>query len=94
MYIIHDAHHKVCWAALNCTHDLINLLQGVTALACISDSRSLISGGGEGEVRVWEVRDSAQYLKEALKEHKGAITCIKIRKDDSEVSDARYPEVS
>ena len=55
-------------------------------MACTSDSRSLISGGGEGEVRVWEVKDTTQYLKEALKEHKGAITCIKIRKDDSEVN--------
>lgn len=58
--------------------------KGATAVACTSDSRSLISGGGEGEVRVWEVKDTTQYLKEALKEHKGAITCIKIRKDDSE----------
>ena len=62
------------------------LPQGATAVACTSDSHSLISGGGEGEVRVWEIRDSAQYLKEALKEHKGAITCIKVRRDDSEVS--------
>ena len=61
------------------------VLQGVTAIACTSDSCRLISGGGEGQVRVWEVSVKGQYMKEALKEHKGAVTCIKIRKNDEEV---------
>lgn len=60
-------------------------LQGVTAVACMSDSRHLVSGGGEGQVRVWEISDRGQVMKEALKEHKGTVTCIKIRSDDSEV---------
>ena len=67
-----------------CLYVLI-LLKGVTALACTSDSRQVISGGGEGQVRVWEVKSQGQYMKEALKEHKGAVTCIKIRKNDEEV---------
>ncbi len=51
----------------------------------MSDSRQLVSGGGEGQVRVWEISEKGQVMKEALKEHKGTVTCIKIRRDDSEV---------
>lgn len=29
--------------------------QGVTALAVTSDSRRLVTGGGEGQVRVWQI---------------------------------------
>ena len=61
----------------------------MTAIACTSDSRSLISGGGEGQVRVWEVTGRSQAMREALKEHKGAVTCIKIRKNNEEVSGQR-----
>lgn len=59
--------------------------QGVTALACTSDSRRIISGGGEGQVRVWGVANHGQNMLEALKEHKGAVTCIKLRHNDEEV---------
>ena len=46
----------------------------------------MISGGGEGQVRVWEVTPQGQYMKVALKEHKGAVSCIKIRTNNEEVS--------
>ena len=61
------------------------LCQGVTALACTSDSQRVISGGGEGQVRVWGVTQRGQNMLEALKEHKGAVTCIKLRRNDEEV---------
>ena len=64
-------------------------MQGVTALACTSDSRRVISGGGEGQVRVWEVTPQGQYMKVALKEHKGAVSCIKIRSNDEEVKEGK-----
>ena len=64
-------------------HDAHN--KGVTALACTSTSRSVISGGGEGQVRVWEVSQSGQHMTAALKEHTGTVTCIKIRSNDEEV---------
>ena len=60
-------------------------MQGVTALACTSDSRRVLSGGGEGQVRVWEVTPQGQYMKVALKEHKGAVSCIKIKSNNEEV---------
>lgn len=66
--------------------DQPTLLQGVTAIACTSDNRRVISGGGEGQVRVWEVTPRGQYMKVALKEHKGAVSCIKIRTNNEEVS--------
>ncbi len=36
-------------------------------------------------MRVWEILPKKQSMREALKEHKGAVTCIKIRKNDLEV---------
>lgn len=58
--------------------------KGVTAIATTSDGQSLISGGGEGQVRVWHVTPFQQIMKEAMKEHKGCVTCIKVRKNDQE----------
>jgi WD40 repeat protein len=58
--------------------------KGVTALACTSDSRTVVSGGGEGQVRVWEVNKSGQHMTAALKEHTGTVTCIKLRTNDEE----------
>lgn len=53
--------------------------QGVTAIACTSDCNKIISGGGEGQVRVWNVIGNSQSLAGAMKEHKSSITCIKVR---------------
>lgn len=58
--------------------------KGVTAIAVTADSKQIISGGGEGQVRVWDVSVQSQKMKEAMKEHKGAVTCIKVRKNDRE----------
>lgn len=45
-----------------------------------------MSGGGEGQVRVWDVtKQGTTSMKEAMKEHKGKITCIKITVSDEEV---------
>lgn len=45
--------------------------KGVTALATTSTSQRIISGGGEGQVRVWDVSDKEQKMRDAMKEHKG-----------------------
>lgn len=58
----------------------------MTALACTSSNRRLVSGGGEGQVRVWDVtKQGITTMKEAMKEHKGKITCIKITASDEQV---------
>ena len=38
--------------------------------------------------QVWEVTPQGQYMKVALKEHKGAVSCIKIKSNDEEVKRA------
>ncbi|XP_075296976.1 cilia- and flagella-associated protein 52 isoform X1 [Opisthocomus hoazin] len=57
---------------------------GVTAIAGTSDSKRIISGGGEGQVRVWKIGEKTQKLVEVLKEHTSAVSCIQIKKDDRE----------
>ena len=43
----------------------------MTAIATTSNGEHLISGGGEGQVRVWLVTAMKQMMEEAMKEHKG-----------------------
>jgi len=58
--------------------------QGVTAIATTSDSKRIVSGGGEGQVRVWDISPQRQVMVAAMKEHKGVVTCIKIRANNLE----------
>uniref|UniRef100_A0A3Q3KS70 Cilia- and flagella-associated protein 52 n=1 Tax=Monopterus albus TaxID=43700 RepID=A0A3Q3KS70_MONAL len=57
---------------------------GVTAIAGTRDCKRIISGGGEGQVRVWELQPSGHRLLETMKEHKATVNCIKIKSDDKE----------
>ncbi|XP_029413361.1 cilia- and flagella-associated protein 52 isoform X2 [Nannospalax galili] len=57
---------------------------GVTAIATTSDCKRVISGGGEGEVRVWQIGCQTQKLEEALKEHKSSVSCIRVKKNNKE----------
>lgn len=57
---------------------------GVTAIATTSDCKRIISGGGEGEVRVWQIGGQTQKLEEALKEHKSSVSCIRVKKNNEE----------
>ncbi|XP_061080955.1 cilia- and flagella-associated protein 52-like isoform X1 [Conger conger] len=58
--------------------------QGATAMACCKDCRTVVSGGGEGQLRVWDVQPGSYRLIESMKEHKSAITCIALKSDDTE----------
>lgn len=70
-YTINDAHQN-----------------GVTALAIADDAGDgdfrIISGGGDGQVRIWKITRHTQNLEIAMKEHKETVTCIKIRKNNLE----------
>ncbi|XP_041640015.1 cilia- and flagella-associated protein 52 [Cheilinus undulatus] len=57
---------------------------GVTAIAGTRDCKRIISGGGEGQVRVWELQPHGHKLLETMKEHKATVTCIKIKSNDKE----------
>ena len=59
-------------------------LGGVTAIACTSDCRTLVSGGEGGQVRVWSIDRAVQKMVASMKEHKGRVNCIKINNEDSE----------
>ncbi|KAM6297486.1 cilia- and flagella-associated protein 52 [Aegotheles albertisi] len=56
----------------------------VTAIAATSDGQRIVSGGGEGQVRVWQIYEKIQKLVEVMKEHTSAVSCIKIKKNDQE----------
>ncbi|NXN25863.1 CFA52 protein, partial [Nycticryphes semicollaris] len=56
----------------------------VTAIAATSDAKRIISGGSDGQVMVWEIGEKTQKLLEFLKEHKSAVSCIKIKDNDQE----------
>lgn len=72
--------------------------KGVTSLACTQNAPycspgqwdfNIVSGGGEGQVRIWSFRydgrgDPTYQLLDTLKEHKGSVSDIKIRNDDRE----------
>ncbi|KAJ3374676.1 Cilia- and flagella-associated protein 52 [Allomyces arbusculus] len=69
---IHDAHKK-CVTAL-----------AVTDIDRRDGTYRIVSGGEDGQVRIWRISRHVQQLENAMKEHKGTVTCIKIRKNNSE----------
>jgi len=57
--------------------------KGVTSLATTSDCGRIISGGEEGEVRVWRLGRGSQVMDASMKEHKSRVYDIKVTKDDA-----------
>ncbi|XP_046686976.1 LOW QUALITY PROTEIN: cilia- and flagella-associated protein 52-like, partial [Homalodisca vitripennis] len=58
--------------------------KGVSAIAITTDNCKIISGGGEGQVRVWDVKPSMQTLQFVLKEHKGPVSSIDVSNTNKE----------
>jgi WD40 repeat protein len=56
---------------------------GCTAVSCTSDCAKVVSGGMEGEVRVWKILRQTQVMEVSLKEHRGRVWCIKLKEDNS-----------
>jgi len=61
---------------------------GVTSLATTTDCGRIISGGMEGEVRVWRIGQQTQTMDASLKEHRNRVWCIKLKQDDSQAVSA------
>lgn len=57
---------------------------GATALAFAHNGQRLVSGGGAGLVRVWKLGADKQTLECGMKEHKGRINEIRMKKNDTE----------
>ena len=66
--------------------------KGVTAVAVMSDGHGIVSGGGEGQVRIWKLVQTFARgkdvlickLEDTMMEHKGSVSDIKITKNDKE----------
>ena len=54
---------------------------GVTSLVLSNNARFILSGGEEGDVRVWELR--SRELVSHLKEHRGRVTGLAMYGDDA-----------
>jgi len=64
--------------------------RGVTAVTMTSDCQKIVSGGGEGMVRVWQIKPDNQILEATMKEHKNAVAQIRINKSDTECVTASW----
>ena len=51
---------------------------GVTAICATSDGRKIVSGGMNGEIRVWKIGNQSQTMETSLKEHRGRVFSIVI----------------
>mmetsp|Transcript_6499 Transcript_6499/g.24427 ORF Transcript_6499/g.24427 Transcript_6499/m.24427 type:complete len:620 (-) Transcript_6499:219-2078(-) len=78
LYVINEAHK------ITGQKKVSGKLLGVTALAVANDNQRVISGGSDGQVRVWFIGQDSQTLAASMKEHKSTVNCIVVRKDDSE----------
>ena len=48
----------------------------------------IISGGAEGEVRVWKIGRQTQVMEASLKEHRGTVWSIQVRKNNEQAVSA------
>ncbi|CAG2068841.1 unnamed protein product, partial [Timema podura] len=62
--------------------------RGVSAIAINSRGDTIVSGGGEGQVRVWDISPNIQGLKGVLKEHKSPVSSIHMCRTDTSVVSA------
>eukprot|EP00747_Dinoflagellata_sp_TGD_P162298 gnl/TRDRNA2_/TRDRNA2_179744_c0_seq1.p1 gnl/TRDRNA2_/TRDRNA2_179744_c0~~gnl/TRDRNA2_/TRDRNA2_179744_c0_seq1.p1 ORF type:complete len:647 (-),score=126.95 gnl/TRDRNA2_/TRDRNA2_179744_c0_seq1:102-1958(-) len=63
---------------------------GVTALCPTSECGRLVTGGMEGEVRIWKIGKQTQTMDASLKEHRGRVYAIRICQDDSKAVTASH----
>lgn len=57
---------------------------GVTAITVTADNRRVISGGEDGQVRVWAIGRQTQKMIASMKEHKARVNCVQVNNDDTE----------
>lgn len=62
--------------------------KGVSALAVNHEGNLLVSGGCEGQVRMWSVNPYRQQLICTLKEHKAPVSAVDINKNGTEAVSA------
>ena len=67
---------------------VLNILVGCSALTVASTGRILITGGVEGQVRVWKIEPYRQSLLAVLKDHSGPVSALDINHLDTDVVSA------
>ncbi|CAG9315816.1 unnamed protein product [Blepharisma stoltei] len=55
---------------------------GVTAIISANNSTRILSGGIEGEVRIWKIGKQTQTMESSMKEHRGRVWAIQINKNN------------
>lgn len=60
----------------------------MTALALTSDSSRVVTGGSEGEVRVFRLGKQSQSMEASMKEHRGRVWSIQITKNNDQAVSA------
>ncbi len=53
-------------------------VNGVTAITSTSDNQKLITGGMNGEIRIWKINKQSQVMESSLKEHRGRVWSIQV----------------
>jgi len=77
----HEAEHgELLWVIDNCHRG------GVSSLILSHNSKFIVSGGEQGEVRVWEIRTRDMFLH--LKQHTATVTSLQLFADDTRVLSA------
>ena len=61
---------------------------GVTALTTTNDCERVISGGADGQVRVWRIGRDSQVMVASMKEHKQRVNSLIVRGNDLEAVSA------
>ncbi|XP_012271661.1 cilia- and flagella-associated protein 52 [Orussus abietinus] len=60
-------------------------IKAVSAIVITMDGRRIVSGGCDGQLRIWSIRPDVQRLEVILKEHRGPITSLHISNSCEEV---------
>jgi len=81
VFVINDAHKLV--GVGNASGGIVPI-NGVTAVCVTNSGTRLLTGGADGQVRVWKLDASAQVMIASMKEHRGPIYDIKVARDDLE----------
>lgn len=57
---------------------------GVTSITANTDCTRIVSGGMEGEVRVWQIGRQSQRMVASMKEHRNRVWSIELRSNNEE----------
>lgn len=61
---------------------------GCTSVTATTDGNRIISGGAEGEIRIWRISKQTQVMEASLKEHRSRVWSIQINKENSQAVSA------